>query len=306
MTAISIQGNKWYIDQALTYPNSRAEGLLMNVRMVNAVFEDRNRDDFDPEENSGRFIAHIPDYVAHGIRAFTLCLQGGFPGYEGALNSAFEPNGSLRPTYMDRVLRVIKESDRAGAAVILGCFYQRQSGVLADEDAIRAGLTNAASWIVDNDLHNVLIEVANEFGHPGFKHAILKDPAGQADLIRLARQVAPQVLVSSSGLGHGHLAPEVAEASDFCLIHYNETPIGQVPERIAALRSYAKPIVCNEDVKLGGEGARVAEVSVAEGASWGLMAQSTNQHFPFSFRGHLDDPLVYDALRALTQPGHRD
>ena len=48
----------------------------MNVRMVNAVFEDRNRPDFDPEANTDEFIAQIPDYVAHGVRAFTLCLQG--------------------------------------------------------------------------------------------------------------------------------------------------------------------------------------------------------------------------------------
>ena len=50
----------------------------------------------DPDANTARFIARIPDYVAHGVRAFTVCLQGGMPGYEGAVNSAFQPDGSLK------------------------------------------------------------------------------------------------------------------------------------------------------------------------------------------------------------------
>jgi hypothetical protein len=52
----------------------------MNVRMVNAVFEDRDKPDFNAEANTERFIAAIPDYVAHGVDAFTVCLQGGMPG----------------------------------------------------------------------------------------------------------------------------------------------------------------------------------------------------------------------------------
>ena len=55
----------------------------MNVRMVNSVFEDRGKPDFDPEANTDRFLRQVPDYAAHGVNAFTLCLQGGMPGYEG-------------------------------------------------------------------------------------------------------------------------------------------------------------------------------------------------------------------------------
>ena len=76
----------------------------------------------------------------HGVNAFTLSLQGGMPGYEGALNSAFEPDGSLRESYLARVARVIEACDRAGLVVILGCFYQRQDQVLADEAAVRAAV----------------------------------------------------------------------------------------------------------------------------------------------------------------------
>ncbi|MCZ6633895.1 MAG: hypothetical protein O7G87_10850, partial [bacterium] len=102
MTKIDIQDTQWRIDGKVTYPGAQAEGLLMNVRMVNATFEDRNRTDFDPDANTRAFIDRIPDYYGHGIRAFTLCLQGGMPGYEGALNSAFESDGALREDYLER------------------------------------------------------------------------------------------------------------------------------------------------------------------------------------------------------------
>ena len=99
----------------------------MNVRMVNATFEDLNRSDFDSDANTTRFITSIADYRDHGVNAFTLCLQGGMPGYEGALNSAFEPDGSLRERYLARVERVIRACDQHGLVVVLGLYYQRQS-----------------------------------------------------------------------------------------------------------------------------------------------------------------------------------
>ncbi len=121
-TRVSIREGRWFLNDEITYRGAKAEGLLMNVRMVNAVFEDRIRPDFDPNANTERFIARIPDYVAHGVRAFTVCLQGGSCGYEGAVNSAFQPDGSLRDSYLQRVRRVIEACDRSGAVVILGCY----------------------------------------------------------------------------------------------------------------------------------------------------------------------------------------
>src|SRR5262249_10083022 len=135
-TRVGLVQQRWHINGTVTYRGTRAEGLLMNARMVNAVFEDRKREDFDPEANSDRVVAKIPEYTAHGVRAFTVCLQGGMPGYEGALNSALEPDGSLRDSYMKRVARVIEACERNGAVVILGCYYQRQDQVLRDEEAV--------------------------------------------------------------------------------------------------------------------------------------------------------------------------
>jgi hypothetical protein len=42
------------------------------------------------------------------------------------------------------------------------------------------------------------------------------------------------------------------------------------------------------------------ELCVAEGASWGLMEEKTNQHFSFTFQGAKDDPVAYAKLKELT------
>ena len=305
-TSISIAGRQWKLNGEVTYPGAAAEGLLMNVRMVNATFEDRDRPEFDAGGNADEFIARIPEYVRHGVRAFTLNLQGGMPGYEGAVNSALNPDGSLREAYLRRVRRVIEACDRHGAAVILGCYYQRQDQVLENEDAVRAGVVNTAKWIQSGGWKNVVLEIANEFGHRGFDHGLLKMPEGQVELIQLAKQAAPGLLVSTSGLGNGRLPDAVARAADFLLIHFNGTPVEAIPDRIAALKAHGKPIVCNEDAKIGEEAANAAAACVANGASWGFMHQTRNQHFPFAFDGAADDEVVYARLSRLTSTGRDD
>ncbi|MBM4017044.1 MAG: hypothetical protein FJ288_01740 [Planctomycetes bacterium] len=303
-TRLALKDGRWYLNGAITYPGAPAEGLLMNVRVVNSTFEDRNDATrpagFDADKNTDAFIARIPDYAAQGVRCFTLCLQGGMPGYEEALNSAFEPDGSLRPAYLARVRRVIEAADAAGAAIILGCYYQRQDQVLRDEAAVRAGVANAARWVRQCGFAHVALEIANEYPHGGFDHRILKTPQGVAELIRHARQAAPGLLVSASGLGGGQCHKEVCQAADFILIHFNSTPVERIPERVQALKVYGKAIVCNEDDKSGREGARAAEAAVRSGCSWGLMLNTLNQYVPFEFKGHQDDPLIYAALKQLT------
>lgn len=297
---LAIVKGRWHINGQPTYRGTRAEGLLMNVRMVNAIFEDRKRPDFDPDANTDKFLAQLPDYAGHGVRAVTLCLQGGYPGYEGAENSAFRPDGSLRGPYLRRVRRAIEACDRHGIAVILGCYYQRQDQILRDEAAVRAGAINVAQWIKANRFTNVVLEIANEFPHSGFDHRILKTAQGQIELMRLARQTAPGLLVSTSGIGDGKVPDDVAKASDFVLIHFNGVTVAEISERIKALKHYGKPIVCNEDDKAGERGAAAAKICVREGVSWGLMLEKANQHAPFSFRGAVDDPTVYTELKRLT------
>ncbi|MFQ6048476.1 MAG: hypothetical protein ACE5K7_03845, partial [Phycisphaerae bacterium] len=123
---------------------------------------------------------------------------------------------------------------------------------------------------------------------------------------RLGKRTAPELLVSTSGLGDGTVDARVAEAADFILIHFNSTPLEAIGDRIGALKRFGKPVVCNEDDKPGKDGARAAELCVANGASWGLMLSELNQYFPFRFNGHNDDPVIYATLKALTTPARSE
>lgn len=301
-TRIDIRDGRWHLDGQVTYAGAPAEGLLLNVRLVNATFEDAHRPELEPAAITDRLLAALPAYAQAGVGAITLNLQGGHPGYEGALNSAFRPDGSLQLPYLMRVRQVIDACEAAGMAVILGCFYQRQDQVLRNEAALRRAVAETARWLRRQGYRHVMLEIANEFHHPGYDHGLLQDPAGVAALIEVAHDAYPGLLVSASGLGDGRLPDTVAQVADFLLIHFNETPVDSIPARVAALHKWGKPIICNEDAKIGAAGVAALQTAVAHGCSWGFMHMTHNQHAPFYFDGPADDPEVYEAFTRLASP----
>jgi hypothetical protein len=311
-TAVAINQTIWLINDKPAHSGAAAEGLLLNVRMVNTVFEDTSNQidrlmpGFDPEENSTRFINKLPDYVANGVAAITVSLQGGMPGYEGAINSAFHADGSLRRDYLSRVQRVIEACDRQGVVVILSCLYQRQHShdhALAGREAIMEAIANVARWIQDQKFTNVLLEVSNEYAHAGFRRwhdgEWLRSDDAQVELIRHAKTVAPELLVSTSGMGSGRISDAVGDAADFITIHFNNTSLEDIPIRVKEAQRFGKPVICNEDDKLGDAAVTAMRLSLKNGAGWGFMHQKKNQHYPFEFEGAQDDPKVYAAMREL-------
>ena len=126
-TEVSIQGQAFHINgrptyQGRSYQGMKIEGLLMNARLVQAIFDDLNPETrgrwaypdgpWDPERNTREFIAAMPGWREHGLQAFTLNLQGGSPeGYSREQpwhNSAFTRDGSLRPDYLARLLECVR------------------------------------------------------------------------------------------------------------------------------------------------------------------------------------------------------
>ena len=97
-TQTTAHGERWLINSQTTYNGRQyrgwdVEGLLMNSRMTNAVFDDENpvtrplwvypdTGEWDADRNTDEFIAQLPTYRAHGLLAVTVNLQGGSPtGY---------------------------------------------------------------------------------------------------------------------------------------------------------------------------------------------------------------------------------
>lgn len=296
-TAVSIVGEDFHINGQPTYPGrhwkgQRIEGLLLNSRMVQAVFDDLNPETasrwayadtgkWDAERNVREFIAAMSTWRAHGLLAITVNFQGGSPeGYSSTqpwITGGFADDGSLRPAFADRMGRVLDAADRLGMVVILGYFYFGQDDRLHDEAAVIRATDEATNWVLAGGWRNVLIEVNNECDVKAYDQDILK-PARVHELIERVRRRerdGRRLLVGTS-YGGGTIPMEnVVRASDFLLIHGNgvkeSTRITQMVTRTRAVPGYRPmPILFNEDDH---ENFDQAEnnfaASIAVHASWG-------------------------------------
>ena len=193
-TAVSIAGDAFYINGKITHPGRfynghKIEGLLLNSRVVQGIFDDRNPEtvsrwvypdtgEWDAERNTREFLAAIPEWRSYGLLSFTINLQGGSPeGYSKEQpwhNSGIEADGSLNSDYMDRLTRIIDRADELGMVVILGYFYFGQDERVRDEAAVIRAVDNVTHWIFDQGYTNVLVEVNNECNVQRYIHDILK------------------------------------------------------------------------------------------------------------------------------------
>ena len=262
-TEISIQGEQFLINGKLTYEgrrfrNMRIEGLLMNVRAVQAIFDDLNpatrsrwaypdTREWSPDRNVREFLAALPEWRRHGVLAFTVNLQGGSPeGYSKGQpweNTAIDPEGNLRPAYTARLAQVLARADELGMVAIVGYFYFGQDGRVENEAAVRRAVSNATGWLLDCGHRNVLVEIDNECDVKAYHHDILKPPRVH-ELIEQAKSITRRgrrLLVGTSYGGGSPAGSNVIKASDFLLLHGNgpDDP-GRIRKMILNLAS----IVC--------------------------------------------------------------
>jgi len=284
-TEVSIRGDAFFVNgrptyQGRTWKGMKIEGLLMNARLVQGIFDDMNPETvgkwaypdtgkWDPERNTREFVAAMPEWRKHGLLCFTINLQGGSPqGYSGKQpwhNSAITPEGTLRPEYMRRLEKILDRADELGMVAILGVFYFGQDERLKDEEAVKRALDAAVDWVYDHGYRNVMIEVNNEC-NVSYDHAILRPervpeligrvkqrkPQGRTALEVVPPGARPRLLVSTS-YGGGTVAREnVVRSADFILMHGNGVGdpkrIAEMVRRCRRVSGYTpKPILINED-----------------------------------------------------------
>jgi len=254
-TTVSIAGDEFHINGKPTYEGRewngcKIEGLLMNSRVVQGIFDDLNPEtqsrwaypdtrEWSADRNTREFIEAMPSWREHGLLAFTINLQGGSPeGYSAHQpwhNSAFE----------------------LGMVVILGYFYFGQDQRLHDVEAVKNAVRNATEWVLDGGWENVIIELNNECNLSAYDHEILR--AGNVhELIEMVRKMnrnGRRLLAGASFSGGKLPEAKVVAASDFILIHGNGV---NNPERIASMvrksrkiaieqHGHPIPILFNED-----------------------------------------------------------
>jgi hypothetical protein len=307
-TVVTIVGNEFHINGRPTYEGRRwrdhkIQGLLMNSRMVQGIFDDLNSETvtrwaypdtgrWDAERNTREFLAAMPEWRRHGLLAFTINLQGGSPqGYSSQqpwLNSAIDRDGALRPEYMARLARILDKADELGMVAILGYFYFGQDERLADEAAVVRAVDNATAWLFDRGYRNVIVEINNEC-NVRYDHGILR-PDRVHELIERVRNTTRDGRRFYAGTSYGGNAiprENVVRASDILLVHGNGV---RDPQRIAemvrltrAVPGYrGQPILFNEDDHFDfDKPANNFVMAVSEYASWG--------YFDFRMQGESFD-----------------
>jgi len=304
-TTVAIAGEAFLINGQPTYAGRtwkghKIEGLLMNARMVQGVFDDLNPETvsrwaypdtgkWDAERNTREFLAAMPVWRAHGLLAFTINFQGGSPeGYSSKQpwsNPGFRPDGMPIPEYLERMARIIDRADELGMVVILGYFYFGQDQRLTDEAAVIRATDLATRWVLDHGWRNVLIEVNNEC-NGAYDHPILKPDRVHELIERIKHATAAdghRLLVTTS-YGGNHVPHEnVVRSSDFLLLHGNGV---KVPVRIGELVRLTRrvpgykpmPILFNEDDHFDfDQPANNFTAAIGEYAGWG--------YFDFRMKG---------------------
>jgi hypothetical protein len=305
-TKVAIEGDTFLVNGKPTYTGRswqghRIEGLLLNARLVQGIFDDLNPQTrsrwtypdtgtWDPERNTREFLAAMPAWRKHGLLAFTINLQGGCPvgyatGKQPWHNSALREDGGLRPDYMSRLDRILRRADELGMVVLLGIYYFGQDARLRDEAAVQRGLDHTLDWLLERNYFHVLLEINNEC-NVRYSHSILRPERVHELLERAKRRTrnGRRLLVSTS-YGGGTIPREnVVRHADFLLLHGNGV---SSPDRIADMVRQTRqvagyrpmPILFNEDDHFDFDRPRnnlVAAVSAY--CSWGYFDPGQNDY----------------------------
>jgi hypothetical protein len=285
-TVVGIRGSQFTVNGVPTYTaaagfptaNPNLAGTLLNVRAVQAIFDDANYPNqgsgphpyhsntmgdifwdypdgpWDPERNVREFLAALPDWRRCGLLAFTVNLQGGGPpdgnygekiSMQPHWNSGFDPEGNLKPAYADRLRRVITEADKLGMVAIVGFFYQGSNErvrITPDDRYVKEAIRQGCSFLKGLPNRNILIEINNETNPRGYKHHILQ-PDGAYEAVALAQQtVQHEIPVSMSWSGgimpRGSHGDAALRAVDYVMFHTNGKTPEEVHEAIHAMRQW--------------------------------------------------------------------
>jgi hypothetical protein len=325
-------GGQWVKTYSGPQYRPEAAGKLMNLRIAQGIVHDEwlTEAPFDPEAHTSRVIAALDTYKKHGILAINVSLQGANPEYglsgvvkrdrhykmgpgKGMHTSAFRPDGSLKPEWMKRALRLAQELDKRGMILNLLYFYGYQDEIFPDTATIDKAVANATDWIIDNKLKNIIIELANESDGAVYDHDkyIHREMGKLIQIVRSRfkdRRAGYTLPISASTLGGKNMRvyEGVRQYADYTALHGNHLTPGAKAARLAEIMAdptVPGPIYMNEDNN--GRDTDLATLKLelascdavfAAGASWGYMPWRQLQIFPFRHVAPAASGVVRDEM----------
>ena len=313
----TINGHPTYTPES-GFPNADTNlvGTLLNVRAVQAVFDDANypkqgtrknpyptavmgdvswdypdTGKWDPERNTREFIAALPEWRRTGLLAFTVNLQGGGPtdgnfglGGQPVDNTGFDAQGKLKPAYAKRLQDIIAAADRNGMVVIVGFFYfgqDRRVAAAPDDAILRQAIVNGVEFLKSLPNRNILVEINNE-ANPGYGHPLLRPNERLAEAVLLAKKVAGgRIPISFSWVGPvgqpGGPGEPAMQAADYVMFHTNGRTPEEVHQTIYDMRRW---IGYNRPLLINEDGVSSMNLhaAVEERVGWGYYDQGWNNY----------------------------
>ena len=257
---LSIQNNKFLLDNKFINYNSTAEGILINSRMIQGISDGfdkypyKDTKKWDAIRNNLEFIENMSLWNSKGLNSFTIGLQGGAPtsntNIQNYKNSAFYPTGDLKSDYMNRLKLVLEESNRLDMIVIVSLFYRSQVNIFSDYSTVLKATLNVIHWLQQNNFTNIIIEPANECEFSEFKKVGLGCDQHIADLIILCQMY--KFPSGNSYKGSGHVpSDKIINASQVIILHGNSMKLdSEYQKQVNSVKKskYYKgqPIIYNE------------------------------------------------------------
>ncbi len=282
----------------------RARGKLILVDAPQGLFEDEwlTEKPFDPTANTDALIAALDLYKQYGVLGVAVSLQGADPGYslerngigrkngalfgskEGALISAFNRDGSLKPDWTARLDKLLKATDERGMFVKLTYFQPAQDEALDSPEAIVAAAQNITRWLVEGEHRNVIIDVAAGWDVQGEWDHFEFIPRNIANLVNAIREQfngASFSLPIGAASGPSMIYPvSLAQVCDLVLLDERGLKPDMVARRFAQMSDYKRPLGIAVDA---GHELALSAASFDKSASWTYSPLQLTQYFPFAY-----------------------
>lgn len=306
-----------------------ARGKLLGLRATYGLFDDQwlEGEEFDPAANTAALIQALERYQRYGVSVISVSLQGGRAPYPadggetrtgqardgksgGALVSAFASDGSLLPSWTDRLALLLEEADRLGIVVALTYFTPDQDETLESPKAVVAAARNMTQWLIEQDARNVIIDLADRWDVEteiwDFNRFIPRNIGSLMLDVRDQFNSASFTLPIGATAGNATAYPDsLARICDVILLRGDGIDSAKGSYALAHMREVERPVLL-----FGADPLKFAASDRAAGAVFA--APKRTGQFPFSYGGGSDDeaylPLLEQiaALALKKPPVHED
>ena len=108
---------------------------------------------------------------------------------------------------------LVREADARGMVVVVGLFSPRKDQELRGEHAVKRAIREAGTFLAENELRNVFVDIMHEYDHDRVDLDVFQEPGGAAKKSKLTtwfKEVAPGIEVGVCATEDSDTVPEYA------------------------------------------------------------------------------------------------